>query len=47
MKSVYLSEPSVLCGAGASCNELWESVISGDQKGIKTVSALNDNKFFV
>ena len=47
MKKIYLSEPSVLCGAGASGDELWQSVISGNQSGIKKVSALNGKSFFV
>lgn len=47
MKKIYLSEPSVLCGAGISGCELWQSVTSGNQSGIKKVSALNEKSFFV
>ena len=47
MKKIYLSEPSVLCGAGISGGELWQSVTSGNQSGIKKVSALNEKSFFV
>ena len=36
----------MLCAAGNNSNELWQSVISGNQKGIKKVTALNGKEFF-
>lgn len=46
MKDVYLSEPAVLCAAGKNARELYSSVMSGNQSGIKRVSALNGKEFF-
>lgn len=46
MVPVYFSNPAVLCAAGNNSNELWQSVISGNQKGIKKVTALNGKEFF-
>ena len=44
--SVYLSKPSVLCAAGSSADELWNSVTDGKQDGIRKVTALNGKTFF-
>lgn len=46
MTPVYFSKPGVLCGAGKSIEELWKSVVSGNQDGIKKVTALNGKDFF-
>lgn len=46
MTPVYFSKPGVLCGAGKSIDELWENVVSGNQDGIKKVTALNGKEFF-
>lgn len=45
-RSVYFSAPSVLCAAGASASELWNSCVSGNQGGIRRVSAANGKPFF-
>lgn len=44
--SVYFSKPGVLCAAGRNADDLWNSVISGNQSGIKKVTALNGKPFF-
>ena len=46
MIPVYFSKPSVLCAAGSSPDELWNSVISGNQNGLKRVKALNGKEFW-
>lgn len=38
MSMVYISKPGLICAAGNSAEELWASVTSGNQKGIKKVS---------
>lgn len=46
MATIYMCKPAVLCGAGSNLEEVWETVISGNQKGIKKVKALNGKEFF-
>ena len=46
MIPVYFSKPAVFCAAGNNIDELWESVVSGSQKGIRHVKALNGKEFF-
>lgn len=46
MIPVYFSKPAVFCAAGNNIDELWESVVSGSQKGIRRVKALNGKEFF-
>ncbi len=43
---LYLSTPGVMSCAGKNIDELWASVISGNQKNIKKVKACNDDEFF-
>ncbi|MCR4953750.1 MAG: 3-oxoacyl-ACP synthase [Treponema sp.] len=44
--NLYLSKPGVMSCAGNNIEELWNSVISGNQSGIKRVKACNDEEFF-
>ena len=44
--NLYLSKPGVMSCAGTCIEELWDSVISGNQNGIKRVKACNDEEFF-
>lgn len=44
--AIYISKPGVMCGAGFSLEELWESAITGNQKGIKKAKACNNEEFF-
>lgn len=46
MIPVYFSKPAVFCAAGFGINELWQSVISGNQSGICKTKALNGKDFF-
>ncbi len=46
MIPVYFSRPAVFCAAGNNIDELWENVVSGSQKGICRVKALNGKEFF-
>ena len=43
---LHLSTPGVMSCAGKNIDELWASVISGNQKNIKKVKACNDDEFF-
>ncbi|MBR1638363.1 MAG: 3-oxoacyl-ACP synthase [Treponema sp.] len=43
---LYLSKPGVMSCAGASIEELWASVICGNQNGIKKVKACTGEEFF-
>lgn len=43
---VYFSAPAVVCAAGNSADELWESAVSGSQRGIVRVRAQNGKNFF-
>lgn len=45
--SIYFSKPGVMCCAGCSAQELWESVKTGNQSGIKKVKSCTDEDFFV
>ena len=44
--SIYFSKPGVMCCAGCSAQELWESVKTGNQSGIKKVKSCTDEDFF-
>lgn len=46
MLPVYFSKPAVLASCANSSEELWSAVTSGDQSGIKKVTALNGKEFF-
>ncbi len=46
MQSVFFSNPAVLCAAGKNAEELWNSVVTGNQIGIKKVTALNGKEFY-
>lgn len=43
---VYFSKPGVFCAAGKNADDLWKSVTSGNQSGIRRVTALNGKSFF-
>lgn len=43
---IFLSNPGVFCAAGDSIQELWNSVKSQNQKGIKKVVAVSGEEFF-
>ena len=43
---LYLSKPGVMSCAGNNIDELWQSVTGGNQKGIKKVTACNDEEYF-
>ena len=44
--NLYLSKPGVMSCAGTNIDELWNSVISGSQQGIKKVTACDGQDFF-
>ncbi|MCR4734180.1 MAG: 3-oxoacyl-ACP synthase [Treponema sp.] len=44
--NLYLSKPGVMSCAGKTIDELWHSVISGNQSGINSVKACNGQDFF-
>ena len=44
--AIYFSKPGVMCCAGTSLKELWSSVISGNQNGIKKVKTATDEEFW-
>ena len=44
--NLFLSKPGVMSCAGNSIEELWTSVTSGNQDGIKKVKACNGEEFF-
>ena len=44
--NLFLSKPGVMSCAGNNIEELWNSVINGNQSGIKRVKACNDEEFF-
>lgn len=44
--NIYLSNPAVICGAGSSSSEFFESITSGNQSGIKKIEC-GENSFFV
>ena len=44
--AIYISKPGVMCCAGDSLEELWESVKSGNQSGIKKVKTATDEEFY-
>lgn len=44
--SIYFSKPGVMCCAGTSIDELWNSVTIGNQKGIKKVKTATDCEFY-
>lgn len=46
MLPVYFSKPAVFCACADNADELWDSVISGNQTGIRKVKALNGKEFF-
>lgn len=43
---IYLSYPAAICAAGANPNEIWHSVITGNQKNIKKYQSLSGKEFF-
>lgn len=43
---LYLSKPGVICAAGTDADSLFDSAVSGNQKGIKEVKALSGATFF-
>ena len=44
--AIYISKPAVMCAAGNSLEELWNSVITKNQSGIKKVKACDNQQFF-
>lgn len=44
--AIYFSKPGLLCCAGASLDELWQSVKTGNQKGIVKVKSCTDDDFY-
>ena len=47
MNNVYLSKPGTVTCAGLDSDELWNSVVCGNQQGIKKVTAVSGDEFFV
>ncbi len=45
MNKIHLSFPGVACAIGLDRKELWSSVTSGNQSGIKKIKCLNGNDF--
>lgn len=43
---IFLSKPAVICAAGRNKDELWASVVSGNQSGIKKVQAMSGDDFY-
>ena len=43
---LYLSKPGIMSCGGNNIDELWQSVTCGNQKGIKKVTACNDEEYF-
>lgn len=46
MQPVFMSKPAVFCCCANSSEELWNSVVSGNQSGIRKVTALNGKEFY-
>lgn len=44
--AIYFSKPGVMCCAGTSIDELWDSVTTGNQNGIKKVKTSTDCEFY-
>ncbi len=44
--AVYISKPGIVCSAGNSLEELWNSVVNGNQNGIKKVKTATGEEFF-
>ena len=44
--SIYISKPGLMCCAGSSLEELWASVITGNQNGIRKVKTGTNEEFF-
>ena len=44
--NLYLSKPGVMSCAGNNIDQLWNTVITGSQKGIKKVKACNGEEYF-
>ena len=43
---IFLSKPGIFCAAGESIQALWDSVVNGNQDGIKKVVAISGEEFF-
>ena len=43
---IFISKPGLMCCAGNSLEELWTSVIEGNQKGIKKVKTGTNEEFY-
>ena len=46
MNNIFLSKPGVITCAGFNADELWASVTTGNQSGIKKVKAVSEEDFF-
>ena len=44
--AIYISKPGIMCAAGNSLEELWNSVITKNQSGIKKVKACDNQDFY-
>ena len=44
---IYLSRPAVFSAAGKNAEELWRSLLNGDQSGIKRYETFSGSTFFV
>lgn len=44
--NILIGKPGVVCSAGNNLDELWNSVVSGNQKGIKKVQISTGDEFF-
>lgn len=44
--AIFISKPGIMCSAGNSIEELWQSVLKGNQSGIKKVKTATDEDFF-
>lgn len=42
---IFLSKPGIFCAAGESIQALWDSVVNGNQDGIKKVVAISGEEF--
>ena len=43
---IYLSKPGVFSAAGKNAEELWNSLLNGDQSGIKRYETFSGSTFF-
>jgi len=44
--ALYVSKPGILCCAGSSIEEFWDSLKTGNQKGIKQITTITGENFY-